>query len=72
VPGFLLNAVRGVNGTTPAAHSAGAKVTLISTAAPSTIEDEGGCQIGAASHSSSGWLLLIPTVGLLVLRRRRR
>ena len=38
----------------------------------STLEDEGGCQIGAASHSSNGWLLLIPTVGLLVLRRRRR
>jgi hypothetical protein len=41
-------------------------------APPSIVEDEGGCQIGAAGHGSSGWLLLVPMVGLLALRRRGR
>jgi len=36
-----------------------------------TVEDEGGCQIGTSSHGTSGWLLVVPLVGLLVLRRRR-
>lgn len=35
-------------------------------------EDEGGCNIGANGNGGSGWLLLIPAVGLLVLRRRTR
>jgi len=36
-----------------------------------TIEDEGGCQIGTTGHHTGGWLLVVPLVGLLVLRRRR-
>jgi len=36
-----------------------------------TCEDDDGCQIGATGHSSA-WLLLVPAVGLLALRRRRR
>jgi MYXO-CTERM domain-containing protein len=34
-------------------------------------EDDDSCQIGAQGHAS-GWLLLIPAIGLLVVRRRRR
>ena len=47
------------------------------TATPTTgggttpLEDEGGCQIGTGSTSVNGWLLLIPAVGLLIMRRRR-
>ncbi len=37
-----------------------------------TAEDEGGCHIAGPATSGSGWLLLIPAVGLLVLRRKRR
>jgi len=71
----LTNAQRGANGTTAAAHAAGAIVLLVpATPTPSTttLEDEGGCQIGTAGHSSGGWLLLVPMVGLLVVRRRNR
>jgi MYXO-CTERM domain-containing protein len=43
------------------------------TAAPtSPSDDDGGCQISTAGSSSAGWLVLIPAVGLLVMRRRRR
>jgi MYXO-CTERM domain-containing protein len=38
---------------------------------PTCQNDDDGCQIGAAGHSSA-WLLLIPAIGLLVVRRRRR
>ena len=34
--------------------------------------DEDGCQIGITGSSSAAWLLLIPAVGLLVMRRRSR
>jgi hypothetical protein len=69
--GTLNNAVRGVNGTTAIAHPAGTGIALVQ---PSSVvvEDEGGCQIGTASHGSNGWLLLVPMVGLLALRRRAR
>jgi MYXO-CTERM domain-containing protein len=39
---------------------------------PAPFDDDGGCQINAAGSSSAGWLLLIPAVGLLVMRRKRR
>lgn len=35
-------------------------------------DDDGGCNISTTGSSSAGWLVLIPAVGLLVLRRRRR
>lgn len=35
-------------------------------------DDDGGCNISTAGSNSSGWLVLIPAIGLLVLRRRRR
>ena len=41
------------------------------TAAPVTAEDEDGCQI-AARGTSNGWVLLIPGLVLLALRRRSR
>ena len=40
------------------------------TAAP--FDDDGGCNISATGHSNAGWLVLIPAIGLLVMRRRRR
>ena len=36
-----------------------------------TCEDDDGCQIGARGHGSA-WLVLVPAIGLLVVRRRRR
>jgi MYXO-CTERM domain-containing protein len=42
------------------------------TGAPAPQEDDGGCQIGTASNGMSGWLLLIPVAGLVVVRRRQR
>src|SRR5262249_14007885 len=65
------NAVRGANGTTKTDHPAGTGIAIVPPPATTTLEDEGGCQIGTASHGSS-WLLLIPMVGLLALRRRSR
>ena len=35
-------------------------------------DDDGGCNIGTQHTSNSTWLLLIPAVGLLVMKRRRR
>jgi MYXO-CTERM domain-containing protein len=35
-----------------------------------TCEDDDGCQIGASGHGPA-WLLLIPAIGLLAMRRRR-
>jgi len=40
------------------------------TAAP--FDDDGGCNISTTGGSSAGWLLLIPAIGLVVMRRRRR
>jgi len=39
---------------------------------PAPFDDDGGCHISTAGGSTSGWLLLIPAMGLLVLRRRQR
>jgi hypothetical protein len=36
-----------------------------------TCEDDDGCQIGARGHGFA-WLVLVPAIGLLVVRRRRR
>jgi hypothetical protein len=36
-----------------------------------TCDDDDGCQIGASGHGAA-WLLLIPAIGLLVVRRRLR
>jgi hypothetical protein len=36
-----------------------------------TCEDDDGCQIGAGGHGFA-WLVLVPAIGLLVVRRRRR
>ena len=44
--------------------------TLIPTAAP--FDDDGGCNISTTGSSNAGWLVLIPAIGLLVLRRRSR
>jgi len=37
---------------------------------PTCPEDDDGCQIGASGHGPA-WLLLIPAIGLLAMRRRR-
>ncbi|MFI5367190.1 MAG: hypothetical protein ACHQ4J_16390, partial [Candidatus Binatia bacterium] len=60
IAGNDLTVTRGVNGTTAVAHAAGT----------AGFEEEGGCQIGTQA-GGSGWLLLIPAIGLLVMRRRR-
>ena len=68
----LTGATRGVNSTTATTHSSGAPVSLASTPATCpTCEDDDGCQIGARGHGGA-WLLLIPAIGLLVVRRRSR
>jgi MYXO-CTERM domain-containing protein len=33
--------------------------------------DDDGCQIGARGQTAA-WLLFVPVIGLLVVRRRRR
>jgi hypothetical protein len=38
---------------------------------PACPEDDDGCQIGVQGHTAA-WLLLIPAIGLLAVRRRRR
>ena len=68
--GALIGVHRGANGTTAAAHTVGTRITVI-TAAPFS-DDDGGCNISTTGSSSAGWLLLIPAIGLLVLRRRSR
>jgi hypothetical protein len=40
--------------------------------ASATVSDEDGCQIGAIGGHSGAWLLLIPAVGLLAMRRRQQ
>jgi hypothetical protein len=67
----LTGVTRGVNGTTAAAHLAGATVTLFTPSPCPTCEDNDSCQISANGHGYA-WVLLIPAVGLLVMRRRRR
>ena len=62
IEGDVLTVTRGVNGTTAVAHAASA----------GGFEEEGGCQIGAPASAGGGWLLLIPALGLVVMRRRRR
>lgn len=37
-----------------------------------TMSDEDGCQIGAIGGHSGAWLLFIPAVGLLAMRRRQQ
>ncbi len=64
-----LSVVRGVLGSQAVAHAAGTPVVKV-VAVPQ--EDEGGCEIGAASAGVPGWLLLIPVAGLAALRRRQR
>jgi MYXO-CTERM domain-containing protein len=39
---------------------------------PAPFDDDGGCQINAAGGSATGWLLLLPAIGLLALRRKQR
>jgi len=39
---------------------------------PAPFDDDGGCNIGTTGSSNAGWLVLIPAIGLLVLRRRSR
>jgi MYXO-CTERM domain-containing protein len=39
---------------------------------PAPFDDDGGCNISTTGSSSAGWLVLIPAIGLLVMRRRRR
>jgi MYXO-CTERM domain-containing protein len=46
--------------------------TPTATAAPSPFDEDGGCQINSAGSGSAGWLLLVPAIGLLVLRRKQR
>ncbi len=60
--------------TPKATNTATAPPTSTSgTPAPTSVsgEDNDGCQIGTTGGGST-WLLLIPAVGLLVMRRRRR
>jgi hypothetical protein len=35
-----------------------------------SVSDDDGCQIGALGGHSGAWLLLMPAVGLLAMRRR--
>ena len=53
------------------AVAAGTMITVVGPTACPTCEDNDSCQIGVAGHGVA-WLLLIPAVGLLVLRRRSR
>jgi len=71
--GVLQNAQRGVEGTTAAAHTAGSLVQL--QAEPFPQDDDDGCSCIIASNGGSSrkaWMVLIPVIGLLVLRRRYR
>ena len=57
----------------PAAVPLGTLVTFVPGGAPTvSYDDDDGCQIATRSHGSVAWMLLIPAVGLLVLRRRSR
>jgi hypothetical protein len=67
----LTGLTRGANGTTAATHAVGDVVTVVTPPAPSGGLDEDGCQISTVGGSAS-WLLLIPAVGLFVVRRRHR
>ena len=46
--------------------------TPVNTSSGGGAQDEDGCQIGTRANAGAGWLLLVPAVGLLVLRRKRR
>lgn len=61
--------------TVPPTSTATTKPTSTATSPPaptSSFQDEDGCQIGAPVSGNGFWLLLVPAVGLLVMRRRRR
>jgi hypothetical protein len=51
----------------PSLVAAGTTVTLISGAG----DDDDGCHINARADNSRAWMLLIPALGALVLRKRR-
>jgi hypothetical protein len=51
----------------PQLVAAGTTVTLVAGAG----DDDDGCHINAGSSNSRAWMLLIPALGALVLRRRR-
>jgi hypothetical protein len=72
--GLLLNAQRGAFGTTAAAHNAGSLVVLAPQPSPVQDDDDGcDCRIASNGGSSrSAWMVLIPVIGLLILRRRYR
>ena len=48
------------------------KKTATPTSGAAPFDDDGGCNISTSGSSNAGWLVLIPAIGLLVLRRRSR
>ena len=66
----LTGLTRGANGTAAAAHEAGARVISVPTGPGVNLDDSDGCQIGTLGGGSA-WLLLIPAIGLLAVRRRK-
>jgi MYXO-CTERM domain-containing protein len=70
---------QGPTSTPTLTHTAGPTGTRTPTAtsppgtpSPAPFDEDGGCQINTAGSGSAGWLLLVPAIGLLVLRRRQR
>jgi hypothetical protein len=73
--GVLLNAVRGAFGTEATAHHAGDPVLLFPSGGGGGVplpEDSDGCSIATRGGNGNTWLLVIPAVGVLLIRRRRR
>jgi MYXO-CTERM domain-containing protein len=70
--GALIDVTRNLNGQ-GSSHDQGTTVAPAAAPAPScpSCEDDDGCQIGVAGQGSA-WLLLIPAMALLAVRRRRR
>jgi MYXO-CTERM domain-containing protein len=70
--GALIDVTRNLNGQ-GSSHEQGTTVAPAAAPAPScpSCDDDDGCQIGVAGQGSA-WLLLIPAVALLAVKRRRR
>lgn len=57
--------------TTGVAHTPTRTATAVPTG-PVFGNDDDGCQISTKGSTSNAWMLLIPTLGLLILRRNRK
>jgi len=74
--GVLTGTTRGAFGTTAVPHNVGTLVLQVQppTPTPSIVDDDGcDCRIASTGGSTRhAWMVLIPIIGLLILRRRSR